>query len=123
MKQKTSFTTVILSGILVVLLLLFFFRMSKTTLGGPLDATAVASNNEIILLVSESCSLCESIEPSFIDFAESAGLGFRKLAYSQPVPLPSYIVVHEGVVTIGSARNAKELKQQLCVTAGLNAVC
>lgn len=122
MKNKIPAWNVFLSLVVVALFFWAVVKLNPST-AGPLDASAVASENELVLLISDSCTACNSLEAPAKDLAEKAGLGFRTLRYSQPMPVPNYMVVFEGTATVGSVRNLQDLKDQLCVTAGIKSVC
>ena len=122
-EKRGVFAIAVLVAVSVLLFSVFWFFPSTKTSSSPIDAYSVSSSNELIFLVSDLCEGCDTLEPAVIEAAGKAGLGFRKMKYSQPIPVPSYIVIREGVVTVGSARTREELTQQLCVTAKIKALC
>ena len=87
-EKKRSVLNII---VFVALVGMFFwlFKYQPLSQLSPLTALSVASPDELILLASSACTICDTIEPAFRSVAERAGIAFRRLEYSQKIPLPS----------------------------------
>jgi len=119
-KMKKSNVWMIVSGILAILLVISIFTGGFGRGGGSTsDGT-----EEFIFLGSEACTTaCDDMEPVAKEVVEKAGLKFSKAKYFQPVQVPGYLLIKDGVVSLNAIQNKAALSKSLCDATDNEDVC
>jgi hypothetical protein len=109
----------IVSGVLALLLVITAIMwMAKPT------ATANATKDTLIYLNSSGCAkTCDDMEPMIRQIATENNLGFSKATYFQGMPVPGYVILHDGTMYIGPIGSENEFVMSLCDITGSQSVC
>lgn len=119
-KIKKSKLWMIVSGILAVLLMASIFTGGFKGKG---SSTSVGTE-EFIFLGSDACTTaCDEMEPVTKEMVEKAGLTFSKAKYFQPVQVPGYLLIKDGVVSLNAIQDKATLAVNLCEATGSDSVC
>jgi len=120
---KKSNLWMIVSGILAVLFLVSIFThgfRGKAAGSSVLDIT----EDTFVFLNSDSCTTaCDSMEPIAKDMAEKADLSYSKATYFQPIEIPGYLLVKDGVISLNGIQDKASLIKGLCDATSEEAVC
>lgn len=87
--------------------------------------TGNAVKDEFIFLKSDACTdACAEMEPVAKEYAEKAGLEYRKVNYPQPVPMPGYFILTQDKTSVPSGiENEAALAIGLCEFTENEAIC
>ncbi len=81
-------------------------------------------NDEFIFMNSDGCTTaCDEMEPIAKEYAKKAGLKFSKSKYFQPVRVPGFVLVTNGVVRVSAISDKVSLVKTLCDATGKQEVC
>ncbi len=115
----------ITSGVLVILLIISISLFGfKKEINDDNDKDVESNQNSFIFMNSDGCTtLCDEMELVAKEIAQKAGLNFRKLKYSQPVPIPGYVLIKDGIITLNGISDKGSLFKNLCDATQNTEVC
>lgn len=116
-KVKKSTIWMAISAVLLILLIVSIWT-------GGFKRGSAGGDDSFIFLGSEACTeACTEMEPVAKDMATKAGLSYTKAKYFQPVQVPGYLVMKDGVVTLNAVGDRATLAKALCDTTKSASVC
>jgi len=114
-KIKKSAIWMMISLILAILLVI------SITTGGFKGGQ---SKDSFIFMNSEACTTaCDTMEPIAKELAQKAGLSFSKAKYFQPVEVPGYVLIKDGIISLSGIQDKASLVNALCDATGSDGVC
>lgn len=124
MKVKRSTLWMIATVILAVLFVISIFTHGFR--GGVTGGVVVEEGNEnsFIFMNSDVCTAaCDEMEPVAKEIALKTGLRFSKAKYSQPVPIPGYVLIKDGKLTIAGINDKGSFIQEMCTATNNEEIC
>ncbi|MEA2037465.1 MAG: hypothetical protein U9O94_08190 [Nanoarchaeota archaeon] len=121
LNKTTVWTTVslILAILLVASILTNGFSGTSSGTSG-----VISTEDSFIFLGSDSCTTqCDEMEPVAKEIVEKSGLTFQKAKYFQPVEIPGYLLIKDGVVSLNGIQDKSSFVQQICDATASEEVC